>query len=149
MYGAGIKSAQGLVKGLQSQEKAIERQMMKIAQAMQKAIKHALGIHSPSRVFTEIGTWIPKGLAKGVDGSAHHATGAVHRLATSVAGAGSFAGSGLAMAGGGGAVVHQHNTLHITVEGQVLTERKLRDVVEKSMLQLGMRNPQTYASYKR
>jgi hypothetical protein len=45
--------------------------------------------------------------------------------------------------------VHQHNTLNITVEGQVLTERKLRDVIEKQMLQLGMRNPQTYASYKR
>jgi hypothetical protein len=150
MYGAGIKSAQGLVKGLQSQEKAIERQMMRIAKSMQKAIKHALGIKSPSTVFAEIGTWIPKGLAKGVDGSARHATGAVHRLANSVAGAGSFAGSGLALAGGGGgSVVHQHNTVNITVEGQVLTERKLRDVIEKQMLQLGMRNPQTYASYKR
>jgi len=123
---------------------------MKIAKAMQKAIKHALGIKSPSAVFAEIGTWIPKGLAKGVDGSARHATQAVHRLAGSVAGAGSFAGSGLALAGGGGGpVVHQHNTLNITVEGQVLTERKLRDVIEKQMLQLGMRNPQTYASYKR
>jgi hypothetical protein len=39
--------------------------------------------------------------------------------------------------------------VNITVEGQVLTERKLRDVIEKQMLQLGMRNPQTYASYKR
>lgn len=150
MYGAGIKSAQGLVKGLQSQEKAIERQMMRIAKSMQKAIKHALGIKSPSTVFAEIGTWIPKGLAKGVEGSVHHATQAVHRMAGSVAGAGSFAGAGLALAGGGGGpVVHQHNTLNITVEGQVLTERKLRDVIEKQMLQLGMRNPQTYASYKR
>jgi hypothetical protein len=150
MYGAGIKSAQGLVKGLQSQEKAIEAQMMRIAKSMQKAIKHALGIKSPSTVFAEIGTWIPKGLAKGVEGSVHHATQAVHRMAGSVAGAGSFAGAGLALAGGGGGpVVHQHNTLNITVEGQVLTERKLRDVIEKQMLQLGMRNPQTYASYKR
>ncbi|MFE2969922.1 phage tail tape measure protein [Streptomyces sp. NPDC059340] len=150
MYGAGIKSAQGLVKGLQSQEKAIERQMMRIARSMQRAIKRALGIKSPSAVFAEIGTWIPKGLAKGVEGSAKHATGAVHRLATSVAGAGSFAGSALAMAGGGsGAVVHNHYTAHVTVEGQVLTERKLRDVIEKQMLQLGMRNPQTYAPYKR
>ena len=150
MYGAGIRSAQGLVKGLQSQEKAIEKQMMKIAKSMQKAIKRALGIKSPSTVFAEIGTWIPKGLAKGVDGSARHATGAVHRLANSVAGAGSFSGAGLALAGGGGGpVVHQHNTLNITVEGHVLTERKLRDLVEQKMLQLGMRNPQTYAPYKR
>ena len=146
MYGAGLRSAQGLVRGLQSQEKAIERQMMRIAKSMQKAIKHALGIRSPSTVFAEIGTWIPKGLAKGVDDGARHATAAAHRLAGSVAGAG--ARGGLALAGrGGGTVVN--NTLYLTVEGHVLTERKLRDVVEKEMLRLGMRNPQTYASYKR
>jgi TP901 family phage tail tape measure protein len=148
MYGAGLHAAKGLVKGLQSQEKAIEKQMLKIANAMKKAIKHALGIKSPSTVFAEIGTWIPKGLAKGVEGGAHHATAAVHKLAGSVAGAGAMAGAGMALAGGGGgAVVHNHLT--VVVEGNVLTERKLRDVVEQSMLRLGMRNPQTYASYKR
>jgi TP901 family phage tail tape measure protein len=150
MYGAGIRSAQGLVKGLQSQEKAIERQMMKIAKAMQRAIKHALGIKSPSRVFAEIGGWIPKGLAAGVDSSARHATAAVDRLAGSVAGAGSFAGAGLALAGargGGGTVVHNH--VHLNVEGHVLTERKLRDLIEREMLRLGGRNPQTYTQYKR
>jgi TP901 family phage tail tape measure protein len=147
MYGAGIRSAQGLVKGLQSQEKAIEKQMLKIANAMKKAIKKALGIKSPSAVFAEIGGWIPKGLAKGVDGAAQHATHAVDRLASSVVGAGKFGAAGLAVAGGGGTVVHNH--LHLTVEGHVMTERNLRDVVESSMLKLGMRNPQTYAAYKR
>ncbi|GAA3062789.1 hypothetical protein [Streptomyces glomeratus] len=148
MYGSGIRAAQGLVRGLQSQEKAIEKQMMKIAKSMQKAIKKALGIKSPSRVFAEIGQWIPRRLAAGVEGSAHHATRAVNRLAGSVAGAGAFAGTGLAMGGGGGGVVN-HYHLAITVEGHVLTERNLRNVVEKQMLQLGMRNPRTYSSYKR
>lgn len=147
MYGAGVKSAQGLVKGLQSQQKAIEKQMTKIAKSMQKAIKHALGIKSPSRVFMEIGQWIPRGLAAGVDDGAKHATGAVHRLATSVASAG---GVRLAMAGGGaaaGAVIQNH--VHLTVKGHVMTERNLRDLLEKQMLQLGARNSQTYAPYKR
>ncbi|MET7781504.1 phage tail tape measure protein [Streptomyces mirabilis] len=149
MYGAGIKSAQGLVKGLQSQEKAIEKQMMRIAKSMQKAIKHALGIKSPSAVFAEIGTWIPKGLAKGVDGSARHATQAVHRLAGSVAGAGSFTGPRLAMAGGGGGstVVHQHFEFHI--EGSVATVDKLAKDVEAAFLRRGARNPITYQQYKR
>jgi TP901 family phage tail tape measure protein len=148
MYGAGIKAAQGLVKGLQSQEKAIEKQMMKIAKSMEKAIKKALGIKSPSTVFAEIGTWIPQGLAKGVDSGAEHATRAIGRLASSVVGEGGFGGAGLAVAGGGGgAVVHNH--LHLTVEGHVMTERNLRDVVESSMLKLGMRNSTTYAAYKR
>lgn len=146
MYGAGLKSAQGLVKGLQSQEAAIERQMMRIAKSMQKAIKSALGIHSPSRVFAEIGTWIPKGLAKGIYDSAHHATAATQHLAGSVAGTG--VGAGLAMAGGGGGVVNNY-TVNVTVEGHVLTERKLRDVVQEQMLRLGMRNPQSYPAYKR
>lgn len=146
MYGAGIRSAQGLVKGLQSQEKAIEKQMLKIANAMKKAIKKALGIKSPSTVFAEIGQWIPRGLAQGVDGSAGHATQAVDRLASSVVGAGKFGAAGLAAAGGGVAV---HNHVHLTVQGHVMTERNLRDVVEQQMLRLGGRNPQTYTAYKR
>ncbi|MEU8968170.1 phage tail tape measure protein [Streptomyces monashensis] len=148
MYGAGLKSAEGLVKGLQSQQAAIEKQMMTIATSMQKAIKKALGIHSPSRVFEEIATWIPKGLAKGVDGSAHHATDAVNRLAGAMVGAGSFAGEGLATAGGGAPVVNQF-TVNVTVEGSVRSDRDLRDVVEQQMLRLGMRNSQTYPSYRR
>ncbi|MEV6833473.1 phage tail tape measure protein [Streptomyces sp. NPDC051133] len=149
MYGAGIKSAQGLVKGLQSQEKAIEKQMMKIAKAMQKAIKKALGIHSPSRVFEEIATWIPKGLAKGVDGSAHHATNAVNRLAGQMVGAGTFAGGGLATArqGAGPTVVNQRFEFHI--EGNVTTVDKLAKDIEAAFLRRGMRNPTTYPSYKR
>ncbi|MFF2933534.1 phage tail tape measure protein [Streptomyces mirabilis] len=151
MYGAGLKSAQGLVKGLQSQEKAIEAQMMRIARSMQRAIKHALGIKSPSAVFAEIGTWIPKGLAKGVEGSTHHATQAVHRMAGSVAGAGSFAGAGLAVAGGGGGgggtVVNHH--YHFNIEGNVRTLDGLAKDVEAAFLRRGMRNPLTYPAYKR
>jgi TP901 family phage tail tape measure protein len=150
LYGSGIKAAQGLVKGLQSQEKAIEKQMLKIAKAMQKAIKQALGIHSPSRVFAAIGQWIPRGLAAGVDNAAVHATSAVDRLAASVVGAGDFTGSGLSLAGAGGGstVVHQ-TTVHVEVKGSVLSEKNLRDVVEKQMLRLGARNSTTYKPYKR
>lgn len=149
MYGAGLKSAEGLVKGLQSQQHKIEQQMMKIAESMQKAIKRALGIRSPSRVFEEIATWIPKGLAKGIDGSAHHATNAVNRLAGEMVGAGTASGSGLALAGGRGGMVVNNYHLTVEVEGHVLTERNLRDLIEQQMLRLGMRNSQTYASYKR
>ncbi|MER8086620.1 phage tail tape measure protein [Streptomyces sp. NPDC094048] len=67
MYGSGIQAARGLVKGLQSEQKAIERQMMSIAKGMQKAIKQALGIHSPSRVMAAVGRYIPQGLVRGID----------------------------------------------------------------------------------
>ncbi|MFF7142234.1 phage tail tape measure protein [Streptomyces nodosus] len=150
MYGSGIKAAQGLVKGLQSQQKAIEKQMLSIAKSMQQAIKKALGIKSPSRVFASIGQWIPRGLAAGVEDASHHATRAVTRLAGSVAGAGSFPGTGLAMAGagnGGGAVVHNHFTFQI--EGNAVTMDKLSKDVESAFLRRGMRNPLTYQQYKR
>lgn len=68
MYGAGIQAARGLVRGLQNEQKSIERQMLKIATGMQKAIRQALGIKSPSRVMAAIGRFIPQGLVRGIDG---------------------------------------------------------------------------------
>jgi hypothetical protein len=62
MYGAGLKSAQGLVDGLTAQKKAIEDKMMEIAKAMETAIKKALGIKSPSRVMMAVADFTADGL---------------------------------------------------------------------------------------
>lgn len=62
MYQAGIDAAQGVVDGLKSQQKAIEDQMMTIALAMEKAIKQALGIKSPSRVMMKVADYTADGL---------------------------------------------------------------------------------------
>lgn len=62
MYGAGVQAAQGIVDGLKSQQKAIEDQMLKIAEAMEKAIKQALGIKSPSRVMMAVSNYTVDGL---------------------------------------------------------------------------------------
>lgn len=67
MYGAGLRAAQGLVKGLASQQKQIESLMLKIAKSMEKAIKKALHIKSPSRVMFKLGEFISKGLALGIE----------------------------------------------------------------------------------
>ncbi|MCZ4516671.1 phage tail protein, partial [Streptomyces sp. ActVer] len=66
MYGAGIKAAEGLVKGLQKKQDSIEKQMMKIAKSMEKAIKKALGIKSPSKVMEEVGSFTAEGFAVGM-----------------------------------------------------------------------------------
>lgn len=90
LYNDGIAAAKGLVAGLKSQQSAIEAQMLAIAKAMQKAIKTALGIHSPSRVFEQLGRQVPAGMARGID----KGTPDVHRkLATMVP-----SGSGYQMA---------------------------------------------------
>jgi phage-related protein len=66
MYDNGIHMAEGLVKGLESQASKIEDQMLKIADSMVKAIKKALGIHSPSRVLAKIGAYVGQGFRKGL-----------------------------------------------------------------------------------
>jgi phage-related protein len=68
MYDNGIHMAEGLVKGLESQADKIEKQMLKIADAMVKAIKKALGIHSPSRVAKKLGSYFGQGFSLGVTG---------------------------------------------------------------------------------
>lgn len=69
MYGAGIQAAQGLVKGLRSQQKAIEKQMTTIALSMTKAIKKSLKIKSPSQLMADqVGAMIPAGIVAGMAG---------------------------------------------------------------------------------
>lgn len=65
MYGAGIRAGEGLVAGLTAQQKAIETAMMTIAKAMEKSIKKALGIKSPSKVMEPIGDFAFQGVESG------------------------------------------------------------------------------------
>ncbi|MFB7219336.1 hypothetical protein [Streptomyces sp. NPDC056227] len=66
MYDSGKNAGKGFLTGLQSQQDAIEKQMLKIAKGMQKAIKKALGIKSPSRVMAQLGRYSTEGLAAGL-----------------------------------------------------------------------------------
>lgn len=94
LYQAAVDSAAGLVKGLQNQQAAIEKQMDTIADAMVKSIKKALGIKSPSRVFAEVGGYAGQGLTNGLADSskmiattaANMGNGAVDSLRKSLAG---------------------------------------------------------------
>lgn len=80
MYGAGVNAAQGLVDGLKSQQKAIQDQMLLIATAMEKAIKQALGIKSPSRVMSKVGHFTADGLIQAVASRKAEANEAIRAL---------------------------------------------------------------------
>jgi hypothetical protein len=54
MFKGGVSVAAGIVKGLESQQSAIARAMTNVGLGMEKALKKALGINSPSRVATDI-----------------------------------------------------------------------------------------------
>lgn len=85
LYTAGVQAARGMVSGLKTQEDAIGRQMVRIAEKMQKAIRKALGIHSPSRVFAGIGEATAAGLADGLLGGRREVARAVGTLADGMA----------------------------------------------------------------
>lgn len=74
MYGAGIKAAEGLVKGLTRQKKNIEAAMMNIAKSMERAIKKALGIKSPSKVMERVGHYTAEGFVVGMEKNRKAAT---------------------------------------------------------------------------
>lgn len=65
-YKGGLEAANGIVKGLESQQGAIEEQILKIAKAMEKALKDALGIRSPSKKTFVIGGQTGDGIIGGM-----------------------------------------------------------------------------------
>ncbi|MFJ1695651.1 hypothetical protein ACIOHC_10950 [Streptomyces sp. NPDC088252] len=66
LYDAGKEAGRGLLAGLKGQKKDIEQLMLDIAKGMQRSIRTALRIKSPSRVFAEIGDQTGAGLQVGL-----------------------------------------------------------------------------------
>jgi tape measure domain-containing protein len=66
LYQAGVNAAAGLVKGLEMQQKALEKTMDFLAARMVSTIKKKLGIKSPSVVFEKLGGFSAEGLIKGL-----------------------------------------------------------------------------------
>lgn len=66
-YTAGVRAAQGVVAGLEAQAKNLDRSAIRLANALVAAVKKALKIKSPSRVFMGIGDNVVKGLDIGLD----------------------------------------------------------------------------------
>ncbi|MEV8324504.1 phage tail tape measure protein [Kitasatospora sp. NPDC056731] len=148
----GIEIINGIGRGLASGWNWLKDRVKNLAHDALDAAKSFLGISSPSKVFAqEVGRWIPHGIAQGIDDHRDVAVDAVGDLADSLAvpWGGSTAG-GLALAGGqqaapGAATV----VVNVTVQGSVLSESDLRDVIERQMYRLGMRNSTTWQNYGR
>ncbi|WP_242883973.1 phage tail tape measure protein [Actinomadura litoris] len=66
-YDAGIRAAEGLVKGLERQKATIEKQMKTIADALVKQLKKSLKIKSPSQVMAEVGRMTAQGFGLGIE----------------------------------------------------------------------------------
>lgn len=126
LYGAGVNAAKGIVRGLQSQQAAIAKQMQTIASSMVQSMKRALGIHSPSRVFRDqVGRQIVAGMTLGIRGNAGTAYAALDDLAGYVPSPSlSRAVSFPAAAAGAGVGLPDSITL-VDADGSILTRAKV------------------------
>lgn len=67
MYQSGVNGAQGLVNGLSSQLASVTKASEKLANAVINTVAKKLKIHSPSRVFKEIGEFTGDGMVLGIE----------------------------------------------------------------------------------
>jgi chorismate mutase len=106
LYDSGKQAGKGFLKGLEGQQKDIEKLMMSIAKGMQKAIKKALGIKSPSTVMAQLGRYSTQGLARGLVDGVPVLDRALDVVTGRVAGAQPVIGRPAVRAGGGGVVIN-------------------------------------------
>lgn len=65
----GLNLIEGLWGGIKSKFDSVVERVKNLASKLPKAVKKVLGISSPSKVFAEVGKWIPEGLAVGIEGN--------------------------------------------------------------------------------
>jgi hypothetical protein len=102
----------GIAKGIGSMTSWIKNKVADVAGGMLSVAKHALGIHSPSRVFAnEVGKFIPMGIGVGIEKNAHHALNALDSMKSqmldSMSGLDSSVGLGYFSGGNTVRVVHE------------------------------------------
>ena len=119
LYDSGKNATKGFLAGLTSQQKELEATMTKIARAMQKALRKALGIKSPARAMIPDGINTTRGVAVGVLAGLPHVDRAMQAVAGRMAGraVAAPAAGRAAVVGAGGTT-----TVNLTVEAGLGTD---------------------------
>lgn len=81
---AGKNMGEGIKKGVENKETSLWDKMANVANSMWTSFCNALGIESPSKVFAESASWIPEGIAKGVEENEDAAIGSVKDMVRSI-----------------------------------------------------------------
>lgn len=130
---AGSALIEGLWGGISARFNAVIGRVKAMAARLPAAVKKVLGIASPSKVFMELGRWIPEGLALGIERN----MGSVQDAADAMADATLFtptSGSLDAMGGGFGSSTQFIN--NITIEGATSPMETANAVVRQMKLEL-------------
>lgn len=133
LYDSGKNAAKGYLKGLDSQQDAVEAQMVKIAKSMDKAIRKALGIKSPSTVAAVSGGFFTKGVAKGAVDELPVLDRAMGTVAGRMAGMRPAIGRSAVAGAGAGGVVYNISLLVEQAMDPVAVGRE----VQRVLVQLG------------
>ncbi|MFJ4974214.1 hypothetical protein ACIP6X_02485 [Streptomyces coeruleorubidus] len=135
MYDSGKNASKGFLKGLESQQTDIEKIMMSIAKAMQKSIKKALGIKSPSTVMARLGQFSTMGLARGLTEALPEVDRALGVVSGRVAALRPVVGRpAVAVARSGGGDIHIH------VDGTVVDTLGFARAAREALLELKRNN---------
>jgi hypothetical protein len=135
LYDSGKNAGKGFLKGLESQQDAIEKQMLKIARGMQKAIRKALGIRSPSTVMAQLGRYATEGLAVGLRQPLPQLDRSLGMLTDRVASAQPVLGRPAVAGGGRQTVIENH--FHIEAMDTLSAAREVQKVLVKMGRQQG------------
>ncbi|MGW6210932.1 hypothetical protein [Streptomyces sp. NPDC055109] len=137
LYDSGKNASKGFLKGLESQEKDLEKLMVKIAKSMQTALRKALGIKSPATKMVPDGINTAKGVAVGVLAGLPHIERAMDTVAGRMTGRAAVRltpGRGAVAAGmGGGGVVYN---IAVNVE-QAMDPIAVGQEFQRILIQLG------------
>lgn len=101
MFDSGKNAGKGFLSGLESQQKALEAAMRKLADVLVSTIKKELRIHSPSQVAYELFAQVPAGAVLAIDDGHTALTAASQRMARAA-----LSGHATAGGGAGGAAGH-------------------------------------------
>jgi tape measure domain-containing protein len=105
----GRNMIEGLWGGIKSKFDNVIDRVKNLASKLPKAVKKVLGISSPSKVFMELGKWIPEGLALGIERN----VGSVQDAMDTMSGATEFtpADNSMEFGNGGNAIYDLINAL--------------------------------------
>lgn len=130
-FSFGVNIVSGLINGIVSMAGSVLRAIVNLAGSVGAKFAETLGIHSPSRLFMQMGSHINDGLRIGLDQGANRPVRAVGRMAGAVAGAGAMAlspaaGAASAAASPAPVVNHFHITQQPGEDANALAERVAR-----------------------
>lgn len=125
LISAGADLLKGLWRGISDTIGWLKAQIGGAMDAVIRSVKATFGIHSPSKVFRQIGRELPRGLAIGVTDTTDHAVAALAKMATAITRAATKATRGAASAAKKILSAHQKTTASLWKAGEVAGARSI------------------------